>query len=92
VTEDPAELQRRTAYLDALRAQGRSARLAGLILSLAGVLILVVGRYRLGGPTWALAGGIVVIAFGWALFVYAVGRRLLWVRSHPYPNAAGRQG
>lgn len=92
MSDDPAELDRRAAYLETLRAQGRPARFAGLVLSLAGVMILVIGRYRLGGPTWALAGGVVVIALGWALFVYAVGRRLYWVRSHPYPNAAGRQG
>ncbi len=90
--DDPAELERRTAWLDAMRAQGRAARLAGLVLSLVGVMILVIGRYRLGGPTWALAGGVAVIALGWALFIYAVGRRLFWARTHPYPNAAGPHG
>jgi hypothetical protein len=90
--DDPAELERRTAYLETLRAQGRAARLAGLILSLAGVMVLVIGRYRLGGPTWALATGVGVIALGWGLFVYAIGRRLLWARAHPYSNAAGPHG
>ena len=92
MSDDPAELERRAAYLETLRAQGRSARFAGLILSLIGVMVLVIGRYRLGGPTWALAGGVAIIALGWALFVYAVGRRLYWVRSHPYSNAAGHHG
>ena len=63
--DDPAELDRRTAYLVTLRAQGRWARLAGFVLSLTGVMILVIGRYRLGGPTWALVSGVVVIALGW---------------------------
>jgi len=89
--DDPAELQRRTAYLETLRAQGRAARFAGLIACLVGVVILVVGRYRLGAPAWALAGGVAVIALGWGLFIYAVGRRLFWVRTHPY-NSAGSHG
>ena len=87
--EDLADLERRTAYLETLRGQGRAARLAGLVACLVGVLILVIGRYRLGGPTWALAGGVAVIALGWALFIYAVGRRLFWARAHPYSNSAG---
>jgi O-antigen/teichoic acid export membrane protein len=86
--DDPAELERRVEYLDALRSQGRSARLAGFVACLAGVLILVVGRYRLGGAIWALWSGSAVIALGWALFIYAIGRRLYWARAHPYPNAA----
>ena len=92
MSDDPVELERLTAYFTMLRAQGRWARSAGLVLSLVGVMVLVIGRYRLGGPTWALAGGVAIIALGWGLFVYAVGRRLYWVRSHPQPNAAGRHG
>ena len=55
--DDPVELQQRAAYLDALRAQGRPARFAGFVACLAGVLILVIGRYRLGGATWLLWSG-----------------------------------
>lgn len=90
--DDPGELERRAAYLETLRAQGRSARFAGFILSLVGVMILVIGRFRLGSPTWALMGGAAIVALAWALFVYAVGRRLYWVRAHPYSNAAGHHG
>jgi hypothetical protein len=93
VTDDTVELQRRAAYLEALRAQGRPARFVGFIACLVGVLILVVGRFRLGGAIWMLWSGSAVIALGWGLFVYAIGRRLYWVHAHPFdPNAAGPHG
>jgi hypothetical protein len=94
--DDPAELDRRTAYLETLRTQGRAARMAGLVACLIGVVILVIGRYRMGGPTWMLWSGSAVIALGWALFVYALGRRLYWVRAHPFepgvPSAQAPHG
>jgi len=30
------------------------------------------------------------LALGWGLFVYAIGRRLFWARTHPYPDTAPR--
>ena len=88
MNEDPAELTRRAAYLDMLRSQGRATRTAGLVASLVGVLILALGRFRLGGAPWLLWTGVVVIGFGWSCFVYALVRRSRWFRAHPYdPNA-----
>ena len=88
MSDDPAQLAHRAAYLETVRAQGRQVRLAGFIASLVGVLILVLGRFRLGGAPWLLWTGVVIIAFGWSCFVYALVRRLTWIRSHPYdPNA-----
>jgi cytosine/uracil/thiamine/allantoin permease len=88
VSDNPAELAHRVAYLDILRTQGRGARTAGFIACLLGVLILVVGRFRLGGAVWLLWTGVVVVGFGWSCFVYALYRRLQWARAHPYdPNA-----
>jgi hypothetical protein len=88
VSDDPGQLAHRVAYLDLLRSQGRAARTVGFIASLLGVLILVLGRFRLGGAIWLLWTGIVVIGFGWSCFVYALVRRLSWIRAHPYdPNA-----
>ena len=88
MTDDPAQLANRVAYLDTIRSQGRRARTVGLIASLLGVLILVLGRFRLGGAMWLLWTGLVVIGFGWSCFVYALVRRHRWMRSHPYdPNA-----
>ena len=84
MSDDPVQLQRQVAYLETLRSQGRSARTAGYIACLAGVLILIIGRFRLGGATWLLWSGLAVVAVGWACFIYAVVRRLSWSRAHPF--------
>ena len=86
-TDDPARIERQSVYLDTVRAQGRVYRFAGFIACLLGVMILIVGRYKLGGAPWLLWTGAGVVALGWALFVYALARRLMWVRAHPFdPN------
>jgi uncharacterized membrane protein len=87
VSEEAALADRQSAYLDAMRAQGRPERLAGFIACLVGVLVLVIARFRLGGQPWLLWTGVGVVAIGWALFIYALARRLTWVRAHPFnPN------
>jgi hypothetical protein len=85
-SDEVQHLDRQSAYLDTVRAVGRPARMAGLICCLLGVLILVVGRYKFGGPLWLLWSGAGVVAAGWALFIYAVVRRLFWIRSHPFDS------
>jgi hypothetical protein len=90
VIDDPVELQQRVAYLERLRAEGRRARFAGFVACLVGVMILVIGRFRLGGAAWLLWSGLAVVALGWGCFIYAVVRRLNWARAHPFdPTAAG---
>jgi hypothetical protein len=87
VSEDQAQLARQAAYVDTLRAQGRPARFAGFVACLAGVLVLVIGRFKLGGAPWLLWSGVTIIGVGWALFIYALVRRLTWIRTHPFdPN------
>jgi hypothetical protein len=86
-TDEAADLQRRSVYLDTVRAQGRPQRFAGFVACLLGVMILIIGRYKLGAAPWLLWTGAGVVAAGWALFVYALARRLTWVRAHPFdPN------
>ncbi len=86
--DDPALIDRQAAYVDQLRALGRAQRTMGLVASLVGVLVLVMGRYRFPDALWVTWTGAAVIAFGWACFVYAVARRFLWMRAHPFdPNA-----
>ena len=88
--DDAVELQQRAAYLETVRAQGRPVRLAGFIACLLGVLILVIGRFRLGGAPWLLWGGSAVVAIGWGCFIYAVVRRLTFIRTHPFdPQSHG---
>jgi hypothetical protein len=87
VSDEAVLAGRQSAYVESLRAQGRPQRVAGFIACLAGVLILVIARYRLSGAPWLLWTGVAVVGLGWALFVYAVARRLMWARAHPFdPN------
>ncbi len=85
--EDPALIERQSAYLDRIRALGRRERNLGYIACLVGVLMLVIARFRLAGQPLLLWSGVGVVAVGWGLFVYALAARLLWVRAHPFdPN------
>jgi hypothetical protein len=91
--DDPAVLERQVAYLDRIRTMGRRERTLGLVVSLIGVLIIVVARFRLAGEPWALWSGVAVVVAGWGLFIVSIGRRILWVRAHPFdPNALDPNG
>ncbi|HEY3799604.1 MAG TPA: hypothetical protein VGL58_14725 [Caulobacteraceae bacterium] len=86
MTDDAAQLARQSAYLDGIRALGRRTRLAGFVLSALGVLMVIAARYRVDSPQ-LLWGGVAVVAAGWGCFIYAVARRITWVRAHPFdPN------
>lgn len=77
---------RRQAYMERMRALGRPQRAGGFIACLVGVLMMTLARYRLDSSLLLWSGG-GVVALGWALFIYALARRLLWVRAHPFdPN------
>jgi membrane protein YdbS with pleckstrin-like domain len=87
MSDEAATLDRQSAYVDQMRAQGRTARTLGFIACLVGVMVLALGRFRFGAPAWMLWTGAAVVAVGWGLFVYALLRRLTWVRAHPFdPN------
>ena len=86
--DDAASLDRQSAYLQQIRALGRPQRLAGFIACLVGVMMMALARFRLDNAPWLLWPGVAVIALGWILFIYALVRRLTWVRNHPFdPNA-----
>ena len=86
--DDVASLDRQSAYLEQIRSLGRPQRFAGFIACALGVMMMVLARYKLGGAPWVLWPGVVIVAIGWILFIYALVRRLTWVRAHPFdPNA-----
>jgi hypothetical protein len=88
VNDEAATLERQSVYLDRVRSLGRPQRVAGFIACALGVAMMVLARYRLGGAPWVLWPGVAVVAVGWMLFIYAIVRRLTWVRAHPFdPNA-----
>ena len=84
--DDAALLERQHAYLDHVRALGRRERNLGYVACLVGVMMVVIARFRLSGEPWLLWGGGAMVAAGWGLFVYAIARRLIWVRAHPFDS------
>ena len=87
--DDAASLDRQSAYLEQVRALGRRQRTAGFIACLVGVLVMVLARFRFDNDPWLLWPGVAIVTLGWILFIYALVRRLTWVRAHPFdPNAA----
>jgi hypothetical protein len=88
LNDEAATLDRQAAYVERVRALGRPQRFAGFIACALGVGMMVMAKYRFDGAPWLLWPGVAVIALGWFLFVYALARRLVWVRTHPFdPNA-----
>ena len=91
--DDAASLDRQSAYLEQIRTLGRPQRFAGFIACLVGVLMMALARFRLDNAPWLLWPGVAVVALGWILFIYALVRRLTWVRAHPFdPNASETHG
>jgi hypothetical protein len=88
VIDDAGTLDRQAAYLEQVRALGRPQRFAGFVACALGVAMMVLARYRLDGAPWLLWPGVAVVALGWLLFIYALVRRLSWVRAHPFDSNA----
>ena len=84
MNEEAALIERQSAHLTAIRAQGKTERTAGFVACLVGLAIMAVAHNRLGGAPWLLWTGVGMVAVGWALFVASIARRLLWVRAHPF--------
>jgi hypothetical protein len=86
VSDDAAQLDRQSAYLDQVRALGRPQRFAGFVACALGVAMMVLAKYRLDGAPWLLWPGVAIVALGWLLFIYALVRRFTWVRTHPFDS------
>jgi hypothetical protein len=88
VIDDAGSLDRQSAYLEQVRALGRPQRFAGFVACALGVAMMILARYRLDGAPWLLWPGVAIVALGWLLFIYALVRRLTWVRTHPFDSNA----
>ncbi|MDR6531282.1 putative membrane protein YeaQ/YmgE (transglycosylase-associated protein family) [Caulobacter rhizosphaerae] len=84
MTDDPQLLAKRVAYVKAIRGLYRNERIAGLVGSLVGALLLIWGRMGQGAPTWAVPVAFLVIGAAWSLFAYVIIRRTRYVRAHPF--------
>lgn len=84
LTNDPVVMQRKAAYIDAIRRLHRNKRSAGFVACLLGVLVLAWSRFSPTAPQWAQWIGLSVIAAGWLLFTYVIVSRTRYVRAHPF--------
>jgi hypothetical protein len=84
MSDDPRLLEKRVAYVKTIRALHRNERIAGLVGSLVGALLLIWGRQVAGAPAWAAPTGLVTIGAAWLLFAYVIYRRTRYVRAHPF--------
>ena len=81
---DP-EHERRIAWIAKARGLHRNKRLvgfAGIILGAA--LVLWARQSPDQAPAWALTTGFAVLGLSWALFIYVIVDRWLWVKKNPY--------
>ncbi|MEP6968082.1 MAG: hypothetical protein ABI906_08370, partial [Pseudomonadota bacterium] len=53
----------------------RNTRNAGFVACLAGVLLMISGRFVAGFPPWTITTGVGVILLGWALFAWSFFKR-----------------
>jgi hypothetical protein len=53
----------------------KALRNAGYVACLAGVLVMLLGRFRAGAPAWMIWVGLAVIALGWTFLALSTFRR-----------------
>lgn len=79
-----AEKERLQAWYDKVKKMHRWKRFAGIVGCCIAVIILLLGKYTDNPPTWAIPVGLVVAGLSWALFIYIIVDRWLWVKRNPY--------
>jgi predicted phage tail protein len=82
------EHQRRVAWITRVRNMHQNKRMVGLAGIILGAALVAWSRFTPDAPPWALATGFTVLGVSWALFIYVIVDRWLWVKRNPYkPNA-----
>jgi hypothetical protein len=76
--------EQRLSYLKEVRGPNSGKRTLGFAVSLLGAMLLIWGRIRVDSPPMAIPSGLVLIATGWALFIYVIVMRARYVRTHPF--------
>jgi hypothetical protein len=74
----------RAAWLLKVRTMHRNKRALGLAGIVLGACMVVWSRVSADAPSWALYGGFGVLAVSWAIFIYIIIDRFLWVKKNPY--------
>ena len=74
----------RLAWLAKVRGLHRIKRMLGFAGIILGASMLVWWKLDVSAPDWALWAGILILVSSWALFVYVILARYLWVKNNPY--------
>lgn len=82
-----AEHASRLAWITRVRGLHRIKRMLGFAGIMLGTGIVVWWKLDASAPGWALWTGSVILGVSWALFVYVIIARYLWVKKHPYGTA-----
>lgn len=83
--DPPPNTGNQVPWVTQLRAMHRTKRLIGMLGCLAGVLLMLFGRFRPDiAPSWMLPAGLVVVGLSWALFAWVIYDRWRWVKANPY--------
>ena len=81
---DP-EHQQRLAWISKVRTMHRNKRVIGFAGVILGAALVMWARLSPDqAPAWALPAGFGVLAVSWALFIYVIVDRWLWVKRNPY--------
>ncbi len=82
-TPDP-ELAARLAWIARARGLHRTKRIIGLVGVVLGACLVVWWKLDASVPDWALWTGIGVLVASWAIFVFVIVARWMWVKKNPY--------
>ncbi len=76
------ELERRMAWVATIRAMHRQKRFIGYLGCLAGIIVILWGRFGQGAPGWTIPVGLGIIFASWLLFVYVLWDRWRWAKAN----------
>jgi type IV secretory pathway TraG/TraD family ATPase VirD4 len=74
----------RLAWITQVRGLHRIKRMLGFAGIMLGAGIVVWWKLDANAPEWAMWTGTAILGASWALFVYVIIARYLWVKKHPY--------
>ncbi len=70
-----------------MRGLHRTKRMLGFAGIIMGASIVVWWKLDASAPEWTLWAGTAILGASWALFVYVIVARFLWVRKNPFGSA-----
>lgn len=79
-----ADRAARLDWFKRVRGLHRNKRLIGFAGVVLGAAMVVWWKLDVTAPEWSLWGGLAVLIGSWALFIFVIVARWLWVKNNPY--------